>query len=152
MEYANLSEVSARRRKAMEDAQAASDAQVNADKVAELKVETDKANKLKAEEDAKVAQDQKYFDVVQKRKDSIAAQKEAVINKPSATTKTTKFDWNQQQPNNVLNGVAMGQAFVKPEYTEMKKGGSVKSKPKVSTASKRGDGCCIKGKTKGRFV
>jgi hypothetical protein len=28
----------------------------------------------------------------------------------------------------------------------MKKGG------KVSSASKRGDGCCIKGKTKGRFV
>lgn len=30
--------------------------------------------------------------------------------------------------------------------TGMKKGG------KVSSASKRGDGCCIKGKTKGRMV
>jgi hypothetical protein len=35
----------------------------------------------------------------------------------------------------------------------MKKGGSVKaSKPKVSSASKRADGCAIKGKTKGRMV
>ena len=37
----------------------------------------------------------------------------------------------------------------------MKKGGAVKKKSKggtVSSASKRGDGCAIKGKTKGRFV
>ena len=37
----------------------------------------------------------------------------------------------------------------------MKKGGAVKKKAKggtVSSASKRGDGCAIKGKTKGRFV
>jgi hypothetical protein len=41
----------------------------------------------------------------------------------------------------------------------MKKGGAVKakskpkaSKPKVSSASKRADGCCIKGKTRGRLV
>jgi len=36
-----------------------------------------------------------------------------------------------------------------------KKGGKVscyKSGGKVSSASKRGDGCAIKGKTKGRFV
>jgi hypothetical protein len=31
----------------------------------------------------------------------------------------------------------------------MKKGGRVK---KSSPASKRGDGCCVRGKTKGRFV
>lgn len=31
-----------------------------------------------------------------------------------------------------------------------KKGGKVKSK--VSSASKRGDGCCVKGKTRGRMV
>ena len=30
----------------------------------------------------------------------------------------------------------------------MKKGGKVKA----SSASKRGDGCCVRGKTKGRFV
>ena len=39
--------------------------------------------------------------------------------------------------------------------TGMKKGGAVKKKAKggtVSSASKRGDGCAIKGKTKGRFV
>lgn len=37
----------------------------------------------------------------------------------------------------------------------MKKGGAVKKKAKggtVSSASKRADGCAVKGKTKGRFV
>jgi hypothetical protein len=37
----------------------------------------------------------------------------------------------------------------------MKKGGTVKKMAKggsTSSASKRGDGCAIKGKTKGRFV
>jgi hypothetical protein len=37
----------------------------------------------------------------------------------------------------------------------MKKGGTVKKMAKggsTSSASKRGDGCCVKGKTKGRFV
>ena len=34
----------------------------------------------------------------------------------------------------------------------MKKGGKVQAKSKSSPASKRGDGCAIKGKTKGRFV
>ena len=35
----------------------------------------------------------------------------------------------------------------------MKKGGSVKSsKPKVSSASKRADGCCVKGKTRGKMM
>ena len=37
----------------------------------------------------------------------------------------------------------------------MKKGGTVKKMAKggsVSSASKRADGCCVKGKTKGRFV
>ena len=34
----------------------------------------------------------------------------------------------------------------------MKKGGMVSSKPKVSSASSRGDGIATKGKTKGRFV
>jgi hypothetical protein len=37
----------------------------------------------------------------------------------------------------------------------MKKGGKVKKMAKggsVSSASKRGDGCATKGKTKGRFV
>ena len=40
---------------------------------------------------------------------------------------------------------------------QMKKGGKVKVKskaytPKVSSASKRADGCCVKGKTRGRMV
>jgi hypothetical protein len=32
------------------------------------------------------------------------------------------------------------------QYTKMKKGG------KVSSASSRADGCCVKGKTKGRMI
>ena len=50
-----------------------------------------------------------------------------------------------------------------PMAPGMKKGGSVKAKPKakpkaykaggkVSSASKRADGCAVKGKTKGRMV
>ena len=46
-----------------------------------------------------------------------------------------------------------------PASQGMKKGGSVKAKTKaykaggkVSSASKRADGCAIKGKTKGRMV
>ena len=38
------------------------------------------------------------------------------------------------------------QAQMEAQGTGMKKGG------KVSSASKRADGCCIKGKTKGRMV
>lgn len=39
------------------------------------------------------------------------------------------------------------------ESSDMKKGGKVKKMAKGgSTASKRGDGCATKGKTKGRFV
>ena len=34
----------------------------------------------------------------------------------------------------------------------MKKGGAVKAKPKVSSASKRADGCATRGKTKGRII
>jgi hypothetical protein len=42
-----------------------------------------------------------------------------------------------------------------PAKLGMKKGGSVKkmaSGGKVSSASKRGDGCAIRGKTKGRMI
>jgi len=37
-----------------------------------------------------------------------------------------------------------------PQGPGMKKGGAVKAKS--SSASKRADGCCVKGKTKGRMV
>ena len=43
-----------------------------------------------------------------------------------------------------------------PQGQGMKKGGVVKAKAKAkakaSSASKRADGCCVKGKTKGRMV
>ena len=41
------------------------------------------------------------------------------------------------------------------KFESLKKGGSVKkmaSGGKVSSASKRADGCCVKGKTKGRYL
>lgn len=45
---------------------------------------------------------------------------------------------------------------LKPGPKNMKKGGSVKSKPKKmangGSASKRADGCAVKGKTRGKFV
>jgi hypothetical protein len=43
---------------------------------------------------------------------------------------------------------ATSAAEEKKPATAMKKGGAVK----MSSASKRADGCCIKGKTKGRMV
>jgi len=50
---------------------------------------------------------------------------------------------------------SIGLAGMRPIFG-MKKGGKVKaakaSAPKASSASKRGDGIAIKGKTKGRFV
>jgi uncharacterized protein (DUF885 family) len=139
---------------------AAAKADADAKAAADAKVVSDKA-----------AQDQKYFDTVQKRTNNIEMQKNAAINAPSAPAnvpsapanvpsapanvrstpaKRAKFNFNSQTVNPVINGVATGQNFFKSKYTKMKKGGSVKSK--VSTASKRGDGCAIKGKTKGRFV
>jgi hypothetical protein len=125
---------------------AAAKADADAKAAADAKVISDKA-----------AQDQKYFDTVQKRTNNIEMQKNAAINAPSAPVnvrstpaKRAKFNFNSQTVNPVINGVATGQNFFKPKYTKMKKGGAVKSK--VSTASKRGDGCAIKGKTKGRFV
>jgi hypothetical protein len=125
---------------------AAAKADADAKAAADAKVISDKA-----------AQDQKYFDTVQKRTNNIEMQKNAAINAPSAPAnapsapaKRAKFNFNSQTVNPVINGVATGQNFFKPKYTKMKKGGAVKSK--VSTASKRGDGCAIKGKTKGRFV
>jgi hypothetical protein len=34
----------------------------------------------------------------------------------------------------------------------MKKGGKVKKMAKGGSASSRGDGCCVKGKTRGRMI
>ena len=38
------------------------------------------------------------------------------------------------------------------EGPDFKKGGAVKAKPKASSASKRADGCAIRGKTRGRNI
>jgi len=49
----------------------------------------------------------------------------------------------------------MAQNLMSPGYNKMKKGGSVKAKCMSkggSTASKRADGCAMRGKTKGRMI
>ena len=54
------------------------------------------------------------------------------------------------------SAIGQGAAEGLKKYQEsqgMKKGGKVKSsKPKASSASKRADGCCVKGKTKGKYL
>ena len=51
-----------------------------------------------------------------------------------------------------LGGMTMREKMAAMRGQGMKKGGSVKAKPKMSSASKRADGCAIRGKTRGRMV
>jgi hypothetical protein len=67
------------------------------------------------------------------------------------------IDSNMLAPSGVAPGNPTGfkpPSGPRPVMQGMKKGGSVKASkaPKASSASKRGDGVAIKGKTKGRFV
>ena len=52
------------------------------------------------------------------------------------------------KPTRDFTATEMAQNLMSPGYNKMKKGGAVKSKPKVSSASKRADGCAIRGKTR----
>ena len=58
----------------------------------------------------------------------------------------------EPEENSALVNIGRGMTQGSEDYAKkpkgMKKGGSVK----VSSASKRADGCCVKGKTKGRMV
>ena len=56
------------------------------------------------------------------------------------------------KPARDFTATEMAQNLMSPGYNKMKKGGAVKSKPKVSSASKRADGIATKGKTRGRIV
>ena len=56
------------------------------------------------------------------------------------------------KPTRDFTATEMAQNLMSPGYNKMKKGGAVKSKPKVSSASKRADGCAIRGKTRGRNI
>jgi hypothetical protein len=56
------------------------------------------------------------------------------------------------KPTRDFTATEMAQNLMSPGYNKMKKGGAVKSKPKVSSASKRADGIATKGKTKGRII
>ena len=80
--------------------------------------------------------------------------------------KALKSEWERSKTHPEVMPMTEEDAKVinSPEFkkadkrtTDMKKGGKVKAKKmssggKVGSASKRADGCCSKGKTKGRFV
>ena len=51
-----------------------------------------------------------------------------------------------------LKGMTMREKMAAMRGQGMKKGGSVKAKPKMSSASKRADGCAMKGKTRGKMI
>jgi hypothetical protein len=51
-----------------------------------------------------------------------------------------------------LGGMTMREKMAAMRGQGMKKGGSVKAKPKMSSASKRADGCAMKGKTRGKMI
>jgi hypothetical protein len=52
----------------------------------------------------------------------------------------------------VMQGINKNMMGMMGVGKRMKKGGEVKPSSKASSASKRGDGCAIKGKTKGKMV
>ena len=59
------------------------------------------------------------------------------------------------KPVREFSATEMAQNLMSPGYNKMKKGGAVKTKCMSSggsTASKRADGCAMRGKTKGRMV
>jgi len=59
------------------------------------------------------------------------------------------------KPAREFSATEMAQNLMSPGYNKMKKGGSVKAKCMSkggSTASKRADGCAMRGKTKGRMI
>jgi hypothetical protein len=59
------------------------------------------------------------------------------------------------KPAREFTATEMAQNLMSPGYNKMKKGGSVKAKCMSkggSTASKRADGCAMRGKTKGRMI
>lgn len=57
------------------------------------------------------------------------------------------------KPAREFSATEMAQNLMSPGYNKMKKGGAVKKMAKGgSTASKRADGCAIRGKTRGRNI
>jgi hypothetical protein len=58
------------------------------------------------------------------------------------------------KPTRDFTATEMAQNLMSRDYNRMKKGGTVKAKakPKASSASKRADGCAIRGKTRGRNI
>lgn len=67
----------------------------------------------------------------------------------------SKVNKEAAKPTRDFTAMEMAQNLMSPGYNKLKKGGAVKKMAKggsVSSASKRADGCAVKGKTKGRLV
>jgi hypothetical protein len=74
-----------------------------------------------------------------------------VFDKNMMTGEETIRDFNERIDPRFTKGLTYGRR-AEMRMPTMKKGGSVKAKPKMSSASKRADGIAIRGKTKGRMV
>ena len=72
--------------------------------------------------------------------------------------RAARNEYKKVEANTRVGGVGGGSggADLPPGFTPGKKGGKgfidYKKGGKVTSASKRADGCCVKGKTKGRMV
>jgi hypothetical protein len=70
-----------------------------------------------------------------------------MLDKPEADLATAEKDRDDYKKQlSAMQAAQAPQAPAPPMAPRMKAGG------KVSSASKRADGCCVKGKTKGRMV
>ena len=65
----------------------------------------------------------------------------------------SKVNKEAAKPTREFTAMEMAQNLMSPGYNK-KKGGAIKYKKggSVSSASKRADGCAVKGKTKGRII
>jgi len=74
-----------------------------------------------------------------------------VFDKNMMTGEETVRDFSERIDPRFTKGLTYGRR-AEMRMPTMKKGGSVKAKPKMSSASKRADGIAIRGKTRGRIV
>ena len=85
----------------------------------------------------------------------LAGEGRSIANRNPGINTTTTADMTRKSNAKPFSSVAGSLGMGLAKKMGMKKGGAVKkmaSGGKVSSASKRGDGCAVKGKTKGRIV
>jgi len=85
----------------------------------------------------------------------LAGEGRSIANRNPGINTTTTADMTRKSNAKPFSSVAGSLGMALGKKMGMKKGGAVKkmaSGGKVSSASKRGDGCAVKGKTKGRIV